>query len=202
MKVNEIVNKNITILFSEAINHLLISPTDLIRLFKTGNEKLDLHTFIEAPGFKVLVFPNREKEIIFEANRILINDKTKEEPAKSEIFDYLENIIEKNKTIDKDKILAYGFNFDVIALSEKRKSKDFLNPGVINLFDNVKSTSFRLFFEKDSLLQDFQVSPTAIESQFLIHANTHHSGGLEKKEKMRKKFLEDFNKVIKLIEKL
>lgn len=52
MKPQEIINKNITILFSEPLNHLLISPTELINSFKIGDEKLDRHTFIEAPVLK------------------------------------------------------------------------------------------------------------------------------------------------------
>jgi len=202
MKPQEIINKNITILFSEPLNHLLISPTELINLFKIGDEKLDRHTFIEAPGLKVLVFPNRQKEIIFESNRLLINDKTKEEVSKSEIFDYLEKIIEKNRMVDKNKISAYGFNFDVIASSEKGKLKDFINPEITGVFSKVKSIGIKLFFEKESLLQNFQITPTLLENQFLIQVNFHYPGVLEEKEKIREKFLDDFNKLIKLVENL
>lgn len=201
MKFQEILNKNITILFSEPLNYLLISPTDLINLFKTGDEKLDRHTFIEAPGLKVLVFPNRQKEIVFEANRLLINDKTREDPTKSEIFDYLEKIIEKNKMIDKNKISAYGFNFDVIVSSEKRL-KDFINPEIMGVFNNIKSVGIQLSFGKESLIQNFQIIPTPVENQFIICVNFNYSGILEEKEKIKEKFVKNFEKLIELIEKL
>ena len=202
MKLQEIINKNITLLFSEPLNHLLISPTELINLFKIGDEKLDRHTLIEAPGLKVLVFPNRQKEIAFESNRLLISDKTKEDVSQSEIFDYLEKIVEKNRMVDKNKISAYGFNFDVIALSEKGKLEDFINPEIIGVFSKIKSAGIKFFFEKESSLQDFQITPTPLENQFLIRANFHYAGVLEEKEKIKEKFLKDFNELFKLIENL
>jgi len=92
MKIEAIKNINITISFSSSLNHLLISQKDLLELFKTGDPQKDLHTFIEAPGLKVLIFPNRQKDIVFEANRVLVNEKTGVRPEESKIIDNFQKI--------------------------------------------------------------------------------------------------------------
>ena len=80
--------------------------------------------------------------------------------------------------------------------------KDFINPEITGVFSKVKSIGIKLFFEKESLLQNFQITPTLLENQFLIQVNFHYPGVLEEKEKIREKFLDDFNKLIKLVENL
>lgn len=76
MKIESVKNLNITLLFSAPLNHNLVSQQELFGSFKTDDPKDDLNSFIAAPGIRALIFPNRQKEIIFEANRILINEKT------------------------------------------------------------------------------------------------------------------------------
>jgi len=117
MKIEAIKNINITVLFSAPINHLLVSQEELLNLFKSGDQQRDQHNFIEAPGLKVVAFPNLKKDIVFEASRFLINDKN-EVIEKTQIIDDLQKII-NSSMIEKDKIIAYGFNYDTIVYPQK-----------------------------------------------------------------------------------
>lgn len=76
MKIETIKNVNIAVLFSEPLNHLLISQKGLLDLFKTRDQQKNQHTFVEAPCLKVLIFPNLKKEVVFEWVRVLVNDKS------------------------------------------------------------------------------------------------------------------------------
>jgi len=202
MEYKEILNTNITLLFSEPLNHLLITLKDLIDLFKIGDEKLDQHSFIEAPGLKVLIFPNRQKELIFEANRILINDKSKKEPQNSEIVDYLEKILRKNKMVDRNKIIAYGFNCDIIGTLEKGKVEDFISSKVKEAVENIKSAGINLVFEKNSSRQTLQITPLPTANHFLIHLNVHYQQSLDElgiiKEKLNNNFIDSLNLIKKI----
>ena len=202
MEYKEILNTNITLLFSEPLNHLLITFKDLVDLFKIGDEKLDQHSFIEAPGLKVLIFPNRQKELIFEANRILINDKSKKEPQNSEVVDYLEKILQKNKMVDRNKIIAYGFNYDIIGTSEKGKVEDFISSKIKEAVENIKSAGVNLVFEKDTSRQVLQITPHATPNQFLIHLNIHYQRPLEELITIKEKLNNDFINFLELIKKI
>jgi hypothetical protein len=200
MKAKDIKQVNITVIFSESLNHLLIPNMDLFELFKTSDEKLDKHTFLEAPGLKVLVLVNRQKEIIFEANRILINDKSKREPSKSEVVDDLEKIIQKG-LVDRSKIVAYGFNYDLIAESEKNDPTKFINPEIQLMIPSIKSVGIKLTFEKNDHQQTLDVTPLR-EKSFLVHINTHYSRKLENAKEVKVQLQKDFSGFINLMKKL
>lgn len=172
MRIESIKNVNITALFSAPINHLLISQKDLLDLFKTENQENDEHTFIEAPGLKVLIFPKRQKEIVFESNRILINEKTGVEPEKSEVVEYLQKILDGN-FIEKDKIAAYGYNYDVVVLPDDNFDiSDFVGSKIINV-GNIKSAGVNFSFEKDNTTLILDIRPIGNEQKFIAHFNAH-----------------------------
>lgn len=202
MEPKEIININITLLFSEPLNHLLITFKDLFELFSIGDEKLDQHSFIEAPGLKILIFPNRQKEIVFEMNRVLINDKSKKEPQNSEIVDDLEKILQKNKMIDKEKIIAFGFNYDIIGTTEKEKFEDFISSKIIEAVSNIKSAGINLFFEKNNSRRSLQITPLPEANQFLIHLNVHYQQRFEELNTIKTKLIQDFNDFLNLIKKI
>lgn len=201
MELKEIKQLNITVLFSEPLNHLLIPFKDIFELFKTGDPHLDQHSFIEAPGLKVLIFINRQKEIVFEANRILIIDKSKKEPKEVEIIADLEKIFEKGLA-DKEKISAYGFNYDIIGLSTKIKYTDLIGSKINSIIENIKMAGIKVNFDENNSKQILEITPIGPESQFLIHLNVHYQQSLEDIEKVKEKFTRDFVNFINLVEKI
>ena len=203
MKIETIKNINITALFASPINHLLVRQEGLLDLFKTNNEAKDKIAFIEAPGLKVLIFPNRKKEFVFEGVRILVNDKSEVLPENSEVIDDFEKII-KSDMVEQNKIAAYGFNYDAIIIPENGgfKISDLVGSKIANIQD-IKSAGVNILFEKDSITYVLEIKPIGSEQKFVAHFNAHFSTNKlpdtkELKEKINKEFLE-FKDIVKKI---
>lgn len=175
MKIEAIKNINITLLFSSPLNHLLISQKDLIDRFKTSDQESDMHSFVEAPGLKVLVFPNRQKEMVFEGARILVNDKTGRKPEETEVIDDLQNILSLD-AIDQNKLSAYGFNYDVVIIpeSDSFNINDLVGDKIANI-ENIKSAGVNLSFEKNNIIYVLDIKPIKNEQRFIAHFNAHFS---------------------------
>jgi len=204
MKIEAIKNINITISFSSSLNHLLISQKDLLELFKTGDPQKDLHTFIEAPGLKVLIFPNRQKDIVFEANRVLVNEKTGVRPEESKIIDNFQKLIEKN-IIERDKIIAYGFNYDVLVFpeSEDFDINNFVGSKISAIGENIKSAGVNLAFDKNNIKYILEIKPLGNGKQkFLVHLNAHFGKELPSFEELKKEVVIQFKELEEIIKKI
>jgi len=206
MKIEAIKNVNITVLFASPINHLLISQKGLLDLFKTGEEAKDRMTFVEAPGLKVLIFPNRRKEFVFEGTRILVNDKSEVLPRESDVIDNFEKII-KSEMVEQEKVAAYGFNYDAVVIPENGSFKiSDLVGSKVSAIENIKSAGFNVLFEKDGITYVLEVKPIKLsgsEQKFVAHFNAHFSinklpDAKKLKEKINKEFLE-FKNIIEKI---
>lgn len=204
MEVESIKNVNITVLFSAPINHLLITQKDLLDLFKTEDQQKNIHTFIEAPGLKVLIFPNRQKEIVFEASRVLINEKTGNSPEQSEVIEDFQKLIEKN-IVEQDKITAYGFNYDIIILPKNGSFtiNDIIGSKISALSENIKSAGVNIAFDKDNIKHTLEITPIGNgEQRFIAHLNVHYAKGLPNFEELKKEInvlFEEFKNIIKKI---
>lgn len=175
MKIEAIKNINITVLFSSPINHLLVSQKDLLDMFKSGDQTKDQHTFVEAPGLKVAAFPNLKKDIVFETNRFLINDKG-EDVEKTKIVDDLQKIVNSNM-VEKDKIVAYGFNYDTIVYPQNDEFKiDDLIGSKISEIEGIKSAGINVLYEKNNATYVLDIKPINAgdsDKKFLAHFNVH-----------------------------
>ncbi len=171
MRIESIKNVNITALFSAPLNHLLVSQEGLLKLFKTENQENDKHTFVEAPGLKVMTFPNLKKEIVFEGVRILVNDKSETLPESSNVVDDFQKIMDGNM-VEQDKITAYGFNYDVIVSPENSSFKigDLVGTKIANLTDiDIKSAGVNILFDKDNTTYVLEIKPIGNEHKFIFH---------------------------------
>lgn len=202
MELQEIKQINVTVLFSEPINHLLITPKEVVDLFKTGDEDLNQHSLIEAPGLKVFTFPKKQREVIFEANRLLINDKSGSSPKESKIIESLNSIMGA-KMVSLEKIAAWGFNYDTIAVSKNKKIKptDFISNKIAKIIKKVERAGVQLIFHKDKARFNFQTQPVA-EDKLLVHLNVHYRGILPSERKLKESLAREFNFFISLIKKL
>jgi hypothetical protein len=203
MKIEAIKNVNITVLFTSPINHLLISQKDILDLFKTGDEVKDKMTFVEAPGLKVVIFPSRKKEFVFEGTRILVNDKSETLPKDSEVIDDFNKIIKSNM-VEQGKVAAYGFNYDAIITPENGSFKiSDLVGSKIAAIENIQSAGVNILFEKDGATYALEIKPIGSEQKFIAHFNAHFSttklpNAEELKEKINKEFLEFKNTIEKI----
>ena len=205
MKIESIKNVNITALFSTPLNHLLISQEDLLKLFKTENQENDKHTFVEAPGLKVMTFPNLKKEIVFESVRILVNDKSETLPENSNVVDDFQKIIDDNM-VEQDKIAAYGFNYDVVMSPENDSFKidDLVGVKIANLADiDIKSAGVNILFDKDNVTYVLEIKPIGNEHKFIVHFNAHFSTNkLPDNIKLKEELGVQFEEMKKIIEKI
>jgi len=203
MKIESIKNVNITALFSTPLNHLLISQKGLLDLFQLGNQEKDRRTFIEAPGLKVLIFPNRKKEFVFEGTRILVNDKSEVLPGESTVIDDFEKII-KSDMVEQNKVAAYGFNYDAIVIPENGhfKISELVGSKIASIQD-IKRAGVNILFEKNNTTYVLEIKPIGSEQKFIAHFNVHFSTNElptveELKQKINKEFLE-FKNIIEKI---
>jgi hypothetical protein len=202
MKIKSIKIINITALFSSPINHLFISPKDILEVFKTGDPKKDTFNVIEAPGLKVMVFPEQKKEIVFEGNRLVVNDKSEKLVESSSVVSDFRKILNKNIVDATTKLAAYGFNFDVIAESENSFT-DLIGRSVSKI-PNISSAGVSVSFEQNSVNYMLAITPTPNDKKlFVVHFNAHLSSNAipydgELKKQLMSQFIE-FEKTIKNI---
>jgi len=202
MRIESIKNVNITALFSAPINHLLISQKDLLDLFKTGDQEKDKYTFVEAPGLKVLAFPGKQKEIVFEATRVLVNDKTGRQIEETEIVDDLRNIL-KIGLIEQNKLTAYGFNYDVVVLPNDDFSiSDLVGSKIISV-ENIKSAGVNFSFEKDNVTYVLDIRPIGSERKFIAHFNAHFNANkLPDSQELKDKIKIQFEELKNILQKI
>ncbi len=204
MKIEAIKNVNITVLFSSPLNHLLISQKGLLDLFKTGEQEKDKHTLVEAPGLKVLIFPNMKKEFVFEGVRILVSDKSETLPENSDIVDDFQKIITSNM-VERDKITAYGFNYYAIISpgEEGFRITDFIGSKIFAIGEEIKSAGVNLVFEKNNIKYTLEIKPISYEQQkFVAHLNVHFGKNLPEFEELKKGIREQFEIFKNIIKKI
>lgn len=203
MKIESIKNINITLLFSEPLNHLLISQKDLLNKFKTGDEKNDKHTFVEAPGFKIFSFPNQQKEIIFEPVRVLLNDKTGAIPEETKIIDDFNNILDID-AVKQGRINSYGFNYDAVAIpeSDNFNISELVSNKIANI-ENIKSAGVNLVFEKNNVVYILEIKPISSGQKFIAHFNAHfREDELPNQQILEEKIKKEFEEFKNILQKI
>lgn len=201
MRIESIKNVNITLIFSEQLNHLLISQKNLLEGFKLDSK--DKHSFIEAPGLKVLILPEQQKEIAFEANRILVNDKSGSEIEKTSVVGDLQVVLSSD-AVNKEKISAYGFNFDAIVVPEDDNfsARDLVSDKVAGI-GNIKNVGISMLLEKNGLAYILELKPIKNDKKFIGHFNAHYNSGvLPLKEKLADELKLGFKELINVLQKI
>lgn len=205
MKIESIKNVNITLLFSGPINHSLISQQDLLKLFEIGDVEKAKHTFIEAPGLKVLILPNQQKEIVLEANRIIINDKTGRNPEDNEVINDLQKLL-KTSLLEKDKIAAYGFNYNIIAIPSNGsfKVKDLIGEKVTTTIKGIKKAGISTNFERSEIKYVLDLNILEEGGQkFSAHLNAHFDvSKLPDFKMLEERISKEYKNFEKIIQKL
>lgn len=204
MQTKEIKQLNITLLFSEPLNHLLIASDRVLNLFKKNeDEKPPRHTLIEGPGLKVFSFSQIQKEVVFEVSRILINDKGGLLPNKSEITNVLEKMV-KSEIIDERKIIAYGLNYDVLITPDSGPINfvEFIGSKISKVVKNIERTGIQIAFSDQGNKYNLELKPVD-KNKLIAHLNVHYSAPhLPSKVAFKKKLVEQYDYLISLIQKL
>lgn len=171
MKIQELKNLNITLLFSAPLNHLLISQDKLSKIFDTSDPQEKIQNFVEAPGLKLMIFP--KKDIVFEPARLIVSDKSGIDIEKSALIDDFRKIFNSD-SIDSTKVSAYGFNYDVLVeMDDNGKLSDIVG-SKLSVLANIKNGGAMVSFEKEGINYVLEIKP-AKDKIFLAHLNAHIS---------------------------
>jgi len=203
MNIDKIQQLNITVLFREPLNHSAILPQNVFEALGVGEQPLGA-TITQGPGISILVLPKQNKEFIFEAIRVLINDNNGDIDKSELISDYVK--ISKLPFFNKENIVAYGFNYGIVV--SRAGGIDF--PGFIaeslkkNIADNLDSAAVKLNFKRENISYDLQIIPAGIANQAVVHLHVNFpaaefSGG---GDELKSKFFEKFKELKVMIEKI
>ncbi len=195
---------NITLLFSSPLNHNLVSHQDLFDLFKTGDYQNDINNFIAAPGIRALILPAQQRDVVFESNRIIINERTGKNPDESDLISSLEKISGKN-FFEKEKIAAYGFNYEIIAISDDENfgTNDLVSDKIANI-GAIRGAGVDFVFDKDDKRYVAKIkSLEDVMKKFAVDLNIHYSQkDLPSFDDLKKHLIAGFGELKSLIAKI
>lgn len=203
VKSQEIKQLNITAIFQE-IDHTSITAEKLRKIFELSEKEEKNSPFLElSPNIKILGMPNRQKDIIVEAKRLKVNDNSGKESSESDLIKYFE--IAFNNLIDKNKLTAYGFNYDILITSrEKIDFKKFIGRDLLKTLSGISiiETGIRLILSKKGKRYDLQISPTGDPYKILFHSNAHFSLKKINFSQLQKQFNENYLELLEIIKKI
>ena len=204
IKSQEIKFFNITAVFEE-IDHTLITSEKMREIFELSEKEKKNSPFSEpTPAVKILDIPNKRKKMVVEEKRLIINDNSGLEPKKSELEKYFQ--IALNNLVDKTKVEAYGFNYNILVKSEKKINfekllgRDILKS--LELGSYILKSDVRVLFKKGKkryLLKTYSTGDP-YEIGFLL--NAHYSSKKIYFKRLKKQINENYLELIKIIERI
>jgi len=206
IKSQEIKQLNITSIFTE-IDHSLISSEKLREIFNLTEEEKKKSPFFEIPGIKSLILPpEKQKEVIFESNKLRINDKSGKLPQHSDLVNDFYKVINAN-LVDRAKLIAYGFNYDILITTEEEIDyRIFIGKKILSILDNnpLLDGGVRMRYLKDNKRLDLQFIPIVGQNkQFIIHLNVHYEKGeIKDFNLLQVQFNEGYSEVQRIINQL
>ena len=204
IKSQEIKNLNITAVFSE-IDHTLITAEKMREIFELSEKERKNSPFFEpSPSVKILVIPDKQKEIIIEEKRLRGNDNSGKEPNESELEKYFQIVFDS--LVDKTKLTAYGFNYDILVKSEKKINfEELLGKGILKSLESVSyilESGVRVLFEKEEKRYLLQTSPTEDPYKMRFLLNTHYSSKEIYLKGLQEQLNENYLELIRIIERI
>lgn len=210
MTIDSIKKINITLLISEPINHSLVNQTSLLSLFNVVDKKTEdfkKYSFVQAPGLTVLNLIEEKKEIIFDYNRVLINDLFSTDPDSSNLAECIMKFVDGANLIQMDKIAAIGFNFTLVADNKKKINyNNILTKKTLESFigkgENIEKAGFKINVLGKKAKKEIQLNSIS-EGKSIIAANYHFDGNtIIVHNKIREEMKESFNDLLKIINKV
>ena len=204
IKSQEIKNLNITAVFEE-IDHTLITSEKMREIFELSEKEKKNSPFIEpSPNVKILVIPGRQKEIIIEEKQLRVNEKSGKEPNESELEKYFQ--IAFDSLVDKTKLIAYGFNYDILVKLEKKINfEKLLGKGVLKSLEsvgNISESGVRVLFEKEEKRYLLITAPTEDPYKMRFLLNTHYTLKEIYLQGLQKQINENYLELIKIIKRI
>lgn len=206
--INSIKRLNITFVFSEPLNHILINSGKIVQVFAGSGENQEKYNSIQAPNFFVLQLQESQKEIAFEKNRVILSDKSGVEPKKSDLSEMAEKVF--SETLAKlENISAEGYNFDleITYPDEEVASNFFLSKKLSNSLkirkeEEILTSGIRTRIQGKHARREIQTEILSSNSIF-FHLNYHYTKKIaESSEVRRRRFQQNYNDAVKITQKL
>lgn len=204
IKSQEIKQLNLTAVFTE-IDHASITAEKMREIFSLdATEKIN-SPFFEIPGVKSLVAPSRQKDIVFEGNRLRVNEKSGKEPKDSNLVQDFQKALEN--LVDKTRLVAYGFNYDILITTEEPVNyKTFIGEKMLSILNSgvLSEAGMRMVYEKDGKRFDLEISPIGgFPKQFVVHLNIHNDiTKIEDFALIQDEFVQGYSEIQKIISQL
>jgi hypothetical protein len=205
IKSQEIKQLNITAVFTE-IDQVSITAQKMREVFGLSEEEGKRSPFFEIPGVKSLIMPpEKQKDIIFESNRLRLNDKIGKEPKDSDLVQDFHKAFEN--LVDKTKLVAYGFNYDILITTEEPVDyKNFVGEKMLSILNGgiLSEAGMKMIYKKDDKIFDLQISPIGgLLQQFVAHLNIHYNvNKIEDFTLIRNQFIQGYSEIQKIINQL
>jgi len=204
IKSQEIKNFNITAVFTE-IDYTNITAEKMREIFELSEKERDISPFLElSPAVKILEIPSRQKRFTIEEKRLIITDNSGVEPNKSRLEKYFQ--IAFNNLVDKNKLKAYGFNYNILVKSEKKINfekllgRDILKS--LELGSYILESGVRVLFKKGKKRYLLRTSPTGDPYKMQFYLNTHYSLKKISFKGLKKQINENYLELIRIIERI
>jgi len=204
IKSQEIKQLNITAVFSE-IDHTSITAEKMRNVFELTEEEKKKSPFFEIPGIKTLIIPEKQKDVSFESNRLRVNDKSGKEPKESDLVQNFYKVF--INLVDKTKLIAYGFNYDILVTTEEPvEYRIFIGEKMLSILNggDLSEAGMRMVYRRENKRFDLQISPIMGQpKQFLIHLNVHYDKDkIEDFTLIQNQFVEGYSEIQKIITQL
>lgn len=158
----------------KGVNLTTLTPQQLLSPFQENNLQDKGIKLLEVKGIYIVIFPYKEIDIIIEASRILVNDRSGVEPKKSKLINYFK--IALNSYTEKKSLQAYGFNYDVSVETNKPFNFKTLLSNKVNSLARGKrylKSYARIAYESEKKKYDLRITPLQKNTQLSMHLNVH-----------------------------
>ena len=170
MRLKKLQQVNFTAVYNDRINHSVIKTDDIAR--SLGANDNEQKTVFEAPGVKVIILPQLKKEVVLEANRVVLNDNSGSDIGESSLPEDFYKLSDKLP----GSVGAYGFNYTIIIeSSEAIDFSDFLSDHLKQVFGDIIGSGVTIKYGSGSTEYTMQLAPAGIKTEMIVSLNVNYA---------------------------
>lgn len=191
MKIIRIKQSNIVVVF-ENLDHSTLDANEVRKILKYS--KSEALSVIEAPGLKAFIAPRDKTAIIFEQNRLKVNDDSGKKVEDSKIT----NLFSALRTNLKGKEVAFGFNYTLIIEYDSLTATRKLGSTIFNKQEGIELVKggYQLSYKRSGKNFRIGLNPTEIKDRGILTLNSHYES-IPAKYSLN--FIKDYKEISKIL---